>query len=133
MCVCVFLSMRVCVRVNVRVWVRALARSIGLRRDGAGVGRWLETGAGVNVAGAWLGPESCSQQVAPKASPTWPCGEVVAELHLTGWRLSGCAALLPELLRGGIWLLDSALVTCSLQKKKKKKKKKKLPSCGFGP
>jgi hypothetical protein len=65
-----------------------------------------------------LGPESCSQQVAPKASPTWPCGEVMAELHLAGWCLSGCTALLSELLRGGIGLLDSALVTCSLQKKK---------------
>jgi hypothetical protein len=47
----------------------------------------------------------------------------VAELHLAGWCLSGCTALLSDLLRGGTGLLDSALVTCSLQKKKKKKKR----------
>jgi hypothetical protein len=72
-----------------------------------------------------LGPESCSQQVAPKASPTWPCGEVMAELHLAGWCLSGCTALSSELLRGGTGLLDSALVTCSLKKKLLKPKIKK--------
>jgi hypothetical protein len=72
-----------------------------------------------------LGPESCSQQVAPRASPTWPCGEVMAELHLAGWCLSGCTALLSELLRGGPVLLDSALVTCSLKKKTAYVQKKK--------
>lgn len=71
---------------------------IALRHECVEVGRWLPTGAG--IAGAWLGPEACSQQGAPKASPAWPCGEVVAELHLTGWCLSGCATLLPALLRG---------------------------------
>jgi hypothetical protein len=44
----------------------------------------------------------------------------MAELHLAGWCLSGCTALLSDLLRGGTGLLDSALVTCSLQKKKDK-------------
>jgi hypothetical protein len=88
-----------------------------------GVGRQLETGVS-SFAGAWLSPEPASQQATPKASLTWPCGGVRSEaLHHTGRCLSGCTALLPDLLRGGIRLLDSALVTCSLQKKKKKKKK----------
>jgi hypothetical protein len=62
-------------------------------------------------------PEPCSQQVVLKASPTWPCGVVMAGLHLAGWCLSGYTALLPEFLRGGTGLLDSALVTCSFPKK----------------
>ena len=83
-----------------------------------GVGRQLETGVG-RFAGAWLSPDPASQQATPKASLTWPCGGVRSEaLHHTGRCLSGCTALLPDLLRGGIRLLDSALVTCSLQKKK---------------
>jgi hypothetical protein len=84
--------------------------------DGVGSRRWFENWR-VTLQVHRLGPESCSQQVAPKASPTWPCGEVMAELHLAGWCLSGCTALLSDLLRGGTGLLDSALVTCSLQKK----------------
>jgi hypothetical protein len=44
-------------------------------------------------------------------------GEVMVAHHLAGWCLSGYTAILPERLRGGTGLLDSALVTCSLQKK----------------
>jgi hypothetical protein len=44
------------------------------------------------------------------------CGQVVAELHLTGGCQSVCVALVPQLTRGGTWLLILAVVTCAFLK-----------------
>ena len=80
-------------------WVRAFVRGachvswcctcVGLRRDGVGVWRWSETGVVNSIAGAWLGPEACSWQAAPRGVARivtwWGCGLAVPHRAVFAW------------------------------------------------